>query len=289
MREVLAITEQGASRTRTAIFGLNGRPLGAFLEHQTDSTNYQASITLIGDTLGKQARKFGGRIVAGSMAIAAEVNTEGVLTRAGALSCVGERPGVDLTHALDLPEGSVSVMNDIFAAAKSQQHINAQNGRFVDGVALTLSSGFNNAYFFADGCIQPRETGHDYYKEGATCACGKEGCYEAHISGKGIKRNRGLPSEEWLQYPLGQGEFIGGVSAAAIAIVERDRAGDLNPEELRWTGGVALGQPFLMQRVADNVRNHFGPTAPVFETATMGEHAGLHGALLDAQAHAMAA
>jgi hypothetical protein len=193
-----------------------------------------------------------------------------------------------LEAAFGLPSGLVGTPNDVVAIALSQQAVNSRNGRPVRGIATTLSSGWGAALYWEDGVTKADEPGHEHLRSGAMCPCGQEGHVEAFVSGNGARINHGMSMKDWLAtVPSAQHELVTDLSDATIAMVERHRAtNDFNAEEIRWTGGVALGQPFIvMQRVAIQVQDYFGEK-PAFDAVTMGDQAGLHGTFIDAQRRA---
>ena len=142
-------------------------------------------------------------------------------------------------------------------------------------------------YFEEDDKTKSDELGHERLRPGGVCTCGQEGHAEAFISGGGVKINHGMDMEEWLRSTPGASrELVTDISTAMIAMIERHEAGSwFEAEELRWTGGVALGQPFIMQRVAHEIKERFG-TRIATDTVTMGDQAGLHGTFIDAQRRA---
>jgi hypothetical protein len=184
---------------------------------------------------------------------------------------------------MSLAPGSVGTPNDVVAIAISQQHINALNGNPNDGIAGTISSGENTALWFENGSTQSDEGGHEHLRSGQLCPCGEEGHVEAFIAGGGVKLNWNMDMRTFLQDIGHARQWVKDVTTTILDLIARhEKNSGFRPEEMRWTGGVVLGQPFLMQRVYEGVREAMGDQAPVLDTATMGDSAGLHGTLVDA-------
>jgi predicted NBD/HSP70 family sugar kinase len=264
-----------------------GVPLGVDYS-KTDPQDYEGSIQNLADKILEMAE--GRQITTGSIAIAAAVDENGRLTQSGALTpWIGRRPGVDLAQAMNLPEGLVGVNNDAAVLALSQIAINKANGREADGVASTLSSGWGNALYTKDGEVFSREWGHCELRAGATCPCDGADHAEAFISGNGVQLNKGKSMEEWLKTPGAPQELITDISTAVIERITEERENGLSIEELRWTGGIALHHPLIMNAVTERMRRYMGSSAPAVDTLTMGDQAGLHGTWIDARRIALAA
>lgn len=278
-----ALGDVGATNLRIGVYNDRGEQ-GALYQTATDPADYEGTIGHIAETLDILSRDRG-ELVAASVAVAAEVGDDGVLTRSGGLSpWLGRNPGADLAQALDLPAELVGTPNDVVAIALSQQAVNLKNGRPARGIATTLSSGWGGALYWEEGGVtKSDEPGHEHLRDGATCPCGGEGHAEAFVSGKGVELNHGVSMSEWLADPVNAHQFVIDMSDSTLAMLERHAEDGFEAEEVRWTGGVALGQPFIMQRVAEDIRVRM-PVA--VDTVTMGEQAGLHGTLIDAKRRA---
>ncbi len=281
--QLYAVGDIGATNLRVGLYDEDGKCLIAY-STPTDPDNYEGTVSLIGDFMDIKSRGVGS-VRAASVAVAAEVGDDGVLTRSGGLSpWIGRNLGEDLGDVLGLPAERVGTPNDMVAVAISQQDVNLRNGRPVRGIATTLSSGWGGALYWEEGRTASDEPGHEHLRAGAQCPCGQEGHAEAFISGLGVEINKNMNMVAWLSNdPEAAGQLVTDISDATIAMIERHAKGDFefDAEEIRWTGGVALGQPFIMQRVADKVHEH--DPELVFDTVTMGAHAGLHGTLVDAK------
>lgn len=284
-----AVGDIGATNLRLAIYNDVGE-WKLSQETRTDPQDYEGTVERLTDIVtGMHPGR--GEVVAASVAVAAEVGEDGVLTRSGGLSpWIGKNLGHDIGEALGLADDLVGTPNDVVAIALSQQHVNRVNGQPVEGIATTLSSGWGGALYWGEGRTQSDEPGHEHLRDGATCPCGGEGHAEAHVSGNGILQNQGVDMRSWLaNEPGAQQQLVTDLSEATIAMIDRVedvRDPSFEAQELRWTGGVALGQPFIMGRVADNIRGHFMESQRrqlVVDTVTAGEHAGLHGTFIDAQ------
>lgn len=97
---------------------------------------------------------------------------------------------------------------------------------------------------------------------------------------------------EWLSTePQAKQQLVTDMSWAIFDLLKRHKDSyHFLPDEFRWTGAVALGQPFIMQDVYQEVRQKMQTTdlfhLPVFDTVTMGDEAGLHGTFIDAKQRA---
>lgn len=277
-----ALADCGATQSRVTLMDQDGIPLGVDYS-ETNPKDYEGSVQNLADKMLEMAD--GRAITSGSVAIAAAVDENGRLTQAGALApWIGEHFGADVAVAMSLPPELMGVNNDAVVLALSQLAVNKANGRIVDGVASTLSSGWGNSVFAKNGRVSPREWGHvecALHKD-ALCPCGGVGHVEASISGNGVLLNHGMSMKEWLKTPGAAGELITDISTAVTARITEELADGQEIEEWRWTGGVALNQPFIMNAVARQVRRQMGPSAPAFDTLTMVDQAGLHGTWIDA-------
>ncbi len=292
MSETLfAIGDIGGTNFRLGLY----TELGEKLLERTIPTDpsqegsYEASVDKIVDFLGGQHKGF--EVTSASFAVAAEVAEDGTLTKSGALTpWVGRNLRRDLANELSMPEELIGTPNDVVAIAISQQHVNLRNMQCVDGIASTLSTGWGGALYFAGGETKSDEPGHEFLRAGATCTCGEDGHAEGWISGGGVMLNHGLDMSTWLkEQPDATVQLTQDIASATLAMIERVKAANprFEPEEIRWTGGVALNQPFIMQNVADVIRDHFTNLIEV-DTVTMGEHAGIHGTFIDARDRAAA-
>lgn len=289
-QRLYAVGDIGATNLRVGIYNDNGE----FLIGQQTGTNpndYEGAVQTVADMV-QTLHPDRGEVVAASVAVAATVDDNGVLVKSGQLSpWLGKKLSQDLAQALDFPEERVGAHNDMVAVALSQQHVNQLNGRPVEGVASTLSTGWGGALYWAEGKTKGDEPGHEYLRDGGTCTCGGEGHAEAFVSGGGVRINQGVSMEEWLGSLGSQRQLVEDLSAATIAMIERlEGDNDFEAQEMRWTGGIALAHPFIISRVAPEVQAHFREAqngrSIAFDTVTMGEQAGLHGTLIDAQARA---
>jgi predicted NBD/HSP70 family sugar kinase len=278
----------GASETRVTIMDEHFFPQGE-ANYPTNPDDYKGSVEAITD---KMQELVGSReLAAASIAVAAEVDDEGNLIRAGGLSpWLGHNLGEDSAIALGLPYDLVGTPNDAEAIGISQQAINLRNRRPALGVASTLSSGWGGSLYTPEGKVYPREPGHDHLREGAVCPCGKPGCAEAFISGKGVLLNHDTPMKEWLEQPGNAKQFVMDGATAVANFIRNERASGVDLEEFRWTGGVALNQYVLMNAITQQMPYLLGDKhTPAFDVVTMGPKAGLHGTFVDAQRRLAAA
>ena len=284
MKQVYGLVDVGVSRLRTAIVTVNGGEWLGSKELTMDPENYNDAIDRAGNKMWAQARDAGAILAGASIALSAELDVAGQVIQGGTfLQTDGRYPAHDLARKLELSENKVVAIGAGVATAFSQQEMNRRNRRPVSGMAVNLGGSFFVAdYFAADGaCL--RQGGHEFLYDGAMCPCGKKGCANAHISGRGILRNQMQMAEVWLSDSRNREEFAGDVAGVIIQMVEDGRDQGFSPIELRWSGGVAMGQSALvLNTVAGQVRQRFGESAPAFDMVTLGENAVLHGLLVDA-------
>jgi predicted NBD/HSP70 family sugar kinase len=282
-----ALGDIGATNLRIGLYNDQADKIMGY-SAATISDDYEGTIDLVAETLLSKSKNHY-EVVAASIAVAAEVSEAGVLVKSGGLTpWVGRNLGADLEAALNLSHGLVGTPNDVVAIALSQQDINRRNDRPVSGIATTLSSGWGGAlYYWKPGQTASDEPGHEFLRDGAVCTCGEEGHVEAWVSGRGVEINQNVSMDVWLRASGHAAQFVSDLSQATITMIQRleGTRRDFIAEEIRWTGGVALGQPFLMQRVAQNIREGLNSPIPV-DTVTMGEQAGIHGTFIDAQRRA---
>lgn len=284
---LFGLSDLGATNTRVVTLDVHGHAPRIDYLH-THPENYELTVEEIANSMLKRSRKRG-HIQAVSLAVAAEMDESGVITLAGNLTpWVGRNIGKDMADALSISPDRVSLITDTEALAISQQQVNDANAMPVNGLALALSSGWGAAGYTEDGDVFRDGPGHIYLRDGAVCPCGASGHAEAFISGEGVLLNHGRKMKKWLKDPASARQLVTDISDATIALIERHRKDGFNPQELRWTGGVVVNQPFVMQQAYMSVRRQLGEDAPRFDTLSMGDKAGLHGAFIDAQRTAAA-
>jgi predicted NBD/HSP70 family sugar kinase len=279
---LLALGDCGGTNTRVMIFNEDGHPYRDAV-FPTVIPDYIGSVQRIADAIEEQSAGLG-EVVSASIAIAATSDESGLLIQAGELTpWVGHNFAGDIATALSFPKHSVGAPNDVEAIGISQQDANAKTGQLVNGVAATLSTGFNTAYYEGKGAVRGGEEGHEHLREGAICTCGQEGHVEAWITGGGVEKNQGLPMKEWLGDPKAENQLVQDIAVTFVNLLERQKQEHrFTPVEVRWTGSVAIWQPFVIQRSAALLREHMGSEAPRFDMATYAFRAGLHGTYVDA-------
>ncbi len=184
----------------------------------------------------------------------------------------------DVARQFRLATDRVILNNDCVSAAIAQRVANQKVGGPETGYVETISTGNGGAGFDENGEIED-EPGHEFLKPGAICACGKDGCVEAYISGSGMERNLGVKSENlpalmWKQ-------VIADAVEAHVLLVNRFEAMGFRPAAIHFFGSVALKQPYLLvpgirQGIIEN-RDRL-PFMPAIATATHGDDSGLVGA-----------
>jgi len=234
-----------------------------------------------------------GEIVAASFAIAAAVNSEGVITQAGIMHqwADEQRPlRADLESVLDMSTGSVSVLNDVVATAISQQAVNAEHGNEATGIAVTWSRGLGAATYNSGGLPVGEEIGHEFLRGKAHCPCGGEGHAEAYVSEMGLRfNNRTTSLEDLLEREASvRRQLVVDLTETIAKQVKghRRNRGDNFPDEIRWTGTLASQHPLVLRRVSNALREIFGDTTPNMEAITAGKGSVIHGAYIDARRRA---
>jgi predicted NBD/HSP70 family sugar kinase len=253
----------------------------------TNVEDYEGTLEGVADRMERLADGKG-ELVAASLAVAAELDNKGQLVRAGGLSpWIGRFIARDTAVILGMPEERVGGLNDLEAVGKSQVAANRDAGIEANGIVTTLSSGWGGARYTESGLVIPDEPGHQHLRNGDVCPCGKPGHAEAYVSGNGIQGNKGVDMRTWLEDPRNTDQFVDDLSSAVVSMLERHYGIDgFETEEIRWMGGVAVGQPMAMWRVHQEVLARMGKDAPVWEMVSMGHQAGLHGTFIDAHERA---
>ena len=268
---LIASVDTGATNTRIGIY--SGEELLDLHRYATPH-DYQVAI----ETIGSKALMLSGgqKLAAVGFAVAGKVDSKKIVG-AGTLSeygWVGKPFRDDVAQQFEIESGAVVLLNDCVAAANAQRVANRRSGYSSLGYTLAISSGVGGAGFLEEELI-PDEPGHEFLKVGAICACGKEGCVEAHISGTGIARKFGtkpenLPEINWTEV----------ISDAVQAHVDMIHRLSFGPENFYLFGGVTEGSRLLLPGLKRGLaaRRDELPYAPDIKLATAGEDGGLIGA-----------
>jgi hypothetical protein len=279
---LIGVGDFGATNAQRLIMDLDGNVLERVAE-KTDPSDYEGAMQGFADFNEQAGERHGGKVVAGMLALAAEINSEGEIVQAGALKYwKGRNPRKDLRQAMNI-DGPTGALNDATALAYSQQGLNRRNRRPVRGYASTLSSGWGGAWHDEDVLIVDDEPEHEHLRPGAECPGGGDGHMGGWITGKGVLLNEGVEMETWMKDPKNARRFVTDLSTGLIMTIERHAKEGRSMDEFRWTGGVALGQPLAMNNAHELVRQELGDEAPAFGRLDLGAAAGLHGAYVYAR------
>jgi predicted NBD/HSP70 family sugar kinase len=284
------LSDVGGTQQRVEVWNGNMELVGA-VNGLVDPNDYSGSVESIAANMRRIADG-NGELVAVSVAVASELDSERRLVLGGALSTWdGKCIGGDVGEAAGVPRERAGTLNDMEAVAESQLVVDAARGIYEIGYVTTLSSGWGGKPYSPEngGTIGYDSPGHAYLRDGAQCPCGGLGHTEAFLSGNGVKLNQGVEMQDWLSDRDNANRFVTDLSTATIALIERNARADFKLDVMRWMGGVATGQPVLMHRAEGQVREVVGPYAPAWESVTLGGKAGLHGAFIDARRLALAA
>jgi len=274
----ILVVDLGGSWSR---FAVGGEPIDEELiaKHQT-LPGYEDTVAQVGRAAAFLCEKKPDAIgfgIAGQM-------TDGTLTEGGKLKqfgWVGRPIASDIAAALNLDPSRVVGLNDVAAAAKAEQVATNRQGNTDTQAIYTLSTGFGGALFTPRSII-PDEPGHEYLRAGAQCACGRDGCLEAHVSGLGIAAKYGLgdaplPPDDprWSRV---KGDLVAGV----YSMLDRYAEDGHNPRRLSFFGSVALKGPDILGCLRDGLMG-LRDDAPQVDTATYGDVSGLQGAYFAAR------
>jgi hypothetical protein len=273
---LVAITEIRPEQSRTVLMGMNGLPVGAPEVHPSRPNDYESAIDDIVDLWQSGADSWGRPLVAGTVVLPASVGEHGEVAQASELpSWRDNQPGADLGNMTGF---RVEVLPTVRAVARSQAHINRENGRSVQGVAALLDRSWASAVYLENGTVADEEPGHDYWRPGDTCPCTGE-----EHDGTVMSDHEGDAVSDWLQAsPERASNLVTDIATSVISALESDAHGFM-PEEWRWAGSMAVNQPHVLRQASEQVRGRFGRLAPVFETVSMGDQAAIHGAFLQAR------
>jgi predicted NBD/HSP70 family sugar kinase len=284
---LFGLSDVGGTQQRVEVWNGDMELVGA-VNGNVDPADYYGSVESIAYNM-RQIADGNGELVAVSVAVASELDREKRMVLGGALSTWdGKCIGADVGEAAGLPVERSGTLNDMEAVAESQLAVNAARGIYENGYVTTLSSGWGGKPYSRDGKIGYDSPGHADLRPGGQCPCGGHGHTEAYVSGNGILLNQGVSAAEWLADRDNARGFVADLSTSTIALIERNSK-EFSMDVIRWMGGVHNGQPVLMARAEEKVRNELGPKAPLWEAVTLAGKAGLHGAYIDAQRRAKAA
>ncbi|HSX47036.1 MAG TPA: ROK family protein [Patescibacteria group bacterium] len=272
--------DNGGTNTRVEA-RLGNQRLGDMVDYGTPH-NYDTAVATLAEAATSLAQTEDRPIDAIGFAVAGEISQDGDrLVRAGELNDYGWvlRPfQTDIANAIGLEAGRVVLLNDCVAAAKAQQVHNQRIRSDLYAYVSAISTGFGGAGFDGNRLIAD-EPGHEFLRSGAICGCGQDGCAEAHISGSGIERNRGIRAEN---LPAAQWEEVtaDAVDAYAQLLKRLDEQFDLTPKTLYYFGSVAVNAPGLLAGISKGLlaRRYELPILPNIAFATHGEDSGIVGA-----------
>lgn len=192
-----------------------------------------------------------------------------------------------LEDRLGIPVG---VDNDGTCAAVAEWRVGAARGAN-DAVVMTIGTGIGGAAIVNGRVARGAhgyagEVGHMVVvRDGEPCPCGRRGCWESYVSGRGLSRLcNGERSETILE------RFVRNDESAVAAVDEFarwtalglfDLVNIFDPERIVLGGGLGSRVeilPLIRTHFRDSVAGHEGRELPTIETAMLGSRAGAIGA-----------
>lgn len=224
------------------------------------------------------------------------VGIAGLVARDGSVAATTHLPGVH-----DLPLGTrvstmlgipVAVDNDATCATVAEWRLGA--GRGVDDVLMvTIGTGIGGGAIIGGRIARGShgfagEYGHIVVQRGGlACPCGRHGCWEAYVSGRGLAHIAGAATSEMVLAGFAAGEMV------AVRAVEEfadwaalglhNLVNSLDPACIVLGGGLG-SRPEIVDVVREHFltgeRSHVGRSLPRIVAAELGERAGAIGAAL---------
>lgn len=222
------------------------------------------------------------------LGIAALVTREGIAVTTTHLPGVRDVPlRAELSAQLGLP---VSVDNDGTCAAVAEWRLGAARG-FGDVLAVTIGTGIGGGTI-AGGRVArgshgfAGEYGHMVVeRNGLACPCGRRGCWEAYVSGRGLAHIAGAASSEAVLEAFAHGDASAsralGEFADWAALGLHNLVNIFDPACIVLGGGLGARTEVvaaITDRFLGVEQSHTGRALPVIVAATLGERAGAIGA-----------
>jgi len=224
------------------------------------------------------------------------VGIAGLVARDGSVAVTTHLPGVHdlplgrrLATTLGIP---VEIDNDATCATVAEWRFGA--GRGEDNVLMvTIGTGIGGGAIINGRVARGShgfagEYGHIVVQRGGlACPCGRHGCWEAYVSGRGLAHIAGAPSSEAVL-----DAHVAGDPAASRAVGEfadwaalglHNLVNSFDPACIVLGGGLGSRAEIVTavhERFLAGERSHLGRALPRIVAAQLGEHAGAIGAAL---------
>ena len=193
----------------------------------------------------------------------------------------------DLERKLGVP---VAVDNDGTCAAVAEWRLGAARGSD-DAVVLTIGTGIGGAAIVNGRVARgvhgyAGEFGHMVVvRDGEPCPCGRRGCWESYVSGRGLSRLADGEQPEAVLERFGRGDVEAKRAvdefARWTALGLFDLVSIFDPETIVVGGGLGSRAeilPLIRAHFRDSVGGHAGRELPVVANASLGALAGAIGA-----------
>lgn len=224
------------------------------------------------------------------------VGIAGLVTRDGSVAVTTHLPGVR-----DLPLGRrlatllgipVVIDNDATCAAVAEWRLGAGRGED-DVLVVTIGTGIGGGAII-DGRVArgshgfAGEYGHIVVqRDGLVCPCGRHGCWEAYVSGRGLAHIAGVASSEAVldAFATGRADAVRAVGEFAewAALGLHNLVNSIDPACIVLGGGLGSRPEIVAavrERFVTGERSHLGRALPRIVAAQLGERAGAIGAAL---------
>lgn len=224
------------------------------------------------------------------------VGIAGLVARDGSVAVTTHLPGVHdlplgrrLATTLGIP---VAIDNDATCATVAEWRLGA--GRGEDNVLMvTIGTGIGGGAII-DGRVArgshgfAGEYGHIVVQRGGlACPCGRHGCWEAYVSGRGLAHIAGATNSEAVMtaYSAGDADAVRAVGEFAdwAALGLHNLVNSLDPACIVLGGGLGSRPEIVAavhERFMTGERSHLGRALPRIVVAELGERAGAIGAAL---------
>lgn len=224
------------------------------------------------------------------------VGIAGLVARDGSVAVTTHLPGVHdlplgrrLATALGIP---VAIDNDATCATVAEWRLGAGRGES-NVIMVTIGTGIGGGAII-DGRVArgshgfAGEYGHIVVQRGGLeCPCGRHGCWEAYVSGRGLAHIAGSPSSESVvaAYNAGDANAARAVGEFAdwAALGLHNLVNSLDPACIVLGGGLGSRAEIVAlvsERFTTGERGHVGRALPRIAAAELGERAGAIGAAL---------
>lgn len=224
------------------------------------------------------------------------VGIAGLVTRDGSVAVTTHLPGVRdlplgrrLATSLGIP---VVIDNDATCAAVAEWRLGAGRGED-DVLVVTIGTGIGGGAII-DGRVArgshgfAGEYGHIVVqRDGLVCPCGRHGCWEAYVSGRGLAHIAGVASSEAVldAFATGRADAVRAVGEFAewAALGLHNLVNSIDPACIVLGGGLGSRPEIVAavrERFVTGERSHLGRALPRIVAAQLGERAGAIGAAL---------